>query len=90
MLLGMGINGNFIGQTNLLLEIAPSEQRSTYIGITNTATAFVTLLPLLGGYLIQWTSYEAAFLLSFSFMLAGLLFTLNIVEPRSNNKVRAH
>ena len=90
MLLGMGINGNFIGQTNLLLEIAPSEQRSTYIGIINTATAFVTLLPLLGGYLIQWTSYEAAFLLSFSFMLAGLLFTLNIVEPRSNNKVRAH
>jgi len=84
VLLGMNINGNFIGQTNLLLEVAPPERRTTYIGITNAATAFVTLLPLLGGYIIQWTSYNVAFLISFSFMLIGLFFSLNIAEPRSN------
>ncbi len=82
--IGMNINGLFIGQTNLLLEIAPTKERATYIGITNAAIGLVTLLPLLGGYIIELTSYTAAFCLSLFLMLIGIFFTFLIVEPRTS------
>jgi len=83
VLIGMNLNGLFIGQTNLLLEIAPGGKRATYIGVTNTAIGLTTLLPLLGGYIIQRTSYTVAFSLSLILMLIGTLFTFFIVEPRN-------
>ncbi len=87
--IGMNLNGLFIGQTNLLLEIAPVKERATYIGITNTAIGLVTLLPLLGGYIIELTSYTVAFSLSLFLMLIGIFFAFLIVEPRtSKHKLR--
>jgi len=83
VLLGMNLNGLFIGQTNLLLEIAPARKRATYIGVTNTAIGLTTFLPLLGGYIIERTSYTVAFSLSLILMLVGTLFTFLIVEPRN-------
>jgi len=82
--IGMNLNGLFIGQTNLLLEIAPTKERATYIGITNAAIGLVNLLPLLGGYIIELTSYTAAFSLSLFLMLVGMFFTFLIVEPRTS------
>lgn len=87
--IGMNLNGLFIGQTNLLLEIAPTKERATYIGITNTGIGLVTLLPLLGGYIIELTSYTVAFSLSLFLMSVGMFFTFLIVEPRtSRHKLR--
>lgn len=83
VLIGMNLNGLFIGQTNLLLEIAPRGKRATYIGVTNTAIGLTTLLPLLGGYIIQRTSYTVTFSLSLVLMFIGIFFTFFIVEPRN-------
>jgi len=82
VLLGMNLNGLFLGQNNLLLEIAPAGERATYIGVINTAVGLITLLPLVGGYIIEWTSYTVAFSLSSIFMFIGTFFAFFIVEPR--------
>jgi MFS family permease len=85
VLVGMNLNGLFIGQNNLLLEIAPAGERATYIGVVNAAVGLVALLPLLGGYIIEWTSYTVAFLLSLTLMLIGTFFAFFIAEPRGKN-----
>jgi len=84
LILGMNISGNFIGQINLLLEISSEEFRATYIGITNTLSALVMLLPLMGGIIIEKTSYLTNFSLAFFLILTGLVFTLYLKEPRKN------
>ncbi len=83
ILVGMNLNGLFIGQNNLLLEIAPAGERATYIGVTNTAIGLVSLLPLLGGYIIERTSYAVAFSLSLVLVLIGTLLAFSIIEPRN-------
>jgi len=83
VLLGMNLNGLFLGQNNLLLEIAPARERATYIGVINTAVGLITLLPLVGGYIIEWTSYTVAFSLSLTLMFIGTIFAFFIVEPRN-------
>jgi len=85
LFLGMNISGNFIGQTNLLLEVSPEEFKSTYIGIVNTLSAVVMLLPLLGGIIIEKISYSINFSLAFFLILTGLLLTLSLKEPRKKN-----
>lgn len=83
VLVGMNLNGLFIGQNNLLLEIAPAGERATYIGVTNTAIGLVSLLSLLGGYIIERTSYTALFFLSLILVLTGIFLAFSIVEPRN-------
>jgi len=83
VLVGMNLNGLFIGQNNLLLEIAPAGERATYIGVANTAIGLVSLLSLLGGYIIERTSYTVLFFLSLILVLTGILLAFSIVEPRN-------
>jgi len=85
VLVGMNLNGLFLGQNNLLLEIAPAGERATYIGVVNTAVGLVTLLPLLGGYIIEWTSYTVTFFLSLILVSIGTFFAFFIVEPRGKD-----
>lgn len=83
VLVGMNLNGLFIGQNNLLLEIAPAGERAAYIGVANTAIGLVSLLSLLGGYIIERTSYAVVFSLSLILVLTGIFLAFSIIEPRS-------
>jgi MFS family permease len=46
---------------NFVLDIAPAKDRSTYVGLANTLTGILVLAPILGGALLQLTSYGALF-----------------------------
>ena len=59
-----------LGHTNHLLNIAPPEQRSRYIGSLNTLVGGALFAPVLGGVLADRVSYQAVFILS------ALLFAL--------------
>ncbi len=83
VLVGMNLNGLFIGQNNLLLEIAPAGERATYIGVTNAAIGLVSLLPLLGGYIIERTSYTVVFSVVLILVLIGTFLALSMLEPRN-------
>lgn len=60
-IIGAALNGDFIGNNSYLLDIAPDEKRSTYIGFTNTFGAVMSFLPILGGLIADLTSYPVVF-----------------------------
>lgn len=58
-MLGAAINGAWIGSTNFTLESVGEKERPTYLGLLNTMSAPLTLLPILGGWVVRATSYQA-------------------------------
>jgi len=77
-LLAAAGSGSFIGCTNYLLAIAPEEQRPLYIGVQNTLFAVTTFLPLLGGALLRFGSFELLFGLAAAFGVAGMITVLRL------------
>ncbi len=49
------------GFFNYALEMAPAGERPTYMGLFNTVTGALAVVPLLGGLLLQATSYGVLF-----------------------------
>ena len=83
VLIGFSINGSNIGYTNYLLDISPSKKRPTYIGLTSTFLAPTALFPLIGGAIIQYTSFLFLFSLTTLFVFIGFLLSLKLKEPRN-------
>ena len=82
-LAGFTLSGTTISGLNYLLDIAPERRRPTYLGIMYTAMAPMTFMPVLGGALVEQTSYEFVFALAAGFGVLLLLSALRLREPRS-------
>ena len=59
--IGAAFGGTWIGFTNYVLDIAVPEQRATLVGLFNTISAPLTLLTMVGGWLLQATNYTWLF-----------------------------
>ncbi len=75
-LVGFIISGRRIGFEAYILDIAPEQQRTEYLGIRGTLNIFIVILPILGGALISLLGYVPVFLtvsaiMLFSSYLAG-------------------
>ncbi len=70
------------GFINFVLELAPSEERATYIALTNTLCGVLLLAPFLGGWLLQATSYPMLFAVTAVGISLGLVLTFRLEEPR--------
>jgi MFS family permease len=81
-LLAAAGSGGFIGCMNYLLALAPEEQRPLYIGVQNTLFAVTTFLPLLGGVLLKFGSFQVVFGLAAAFGVAGLITVLRLPPAR--------
>jgi MFS family permease len=59
----LGITGSatILGWMNYVLELAPPGHRPTYMGLSNTLGGLLVLVPLLGGWLLEVTSYPVLF-----------------------------
>jgi MFS family permease len=57
LLLGFVISGRRIGFEPYLLDIAPEEHRTEYLGIRGTLNIFIVVLPILGGFFIETLGY---------------------------------
>jgi MFS family permease len=83
VLIGANVSGYMQGFTNLVLEIAPSDERPTYVGLYNTlAGTLMMVVPLLGGWLLQATSYPVLFGTAAIGMAISLALSFRLVEPR--------
>jgi len=84
-LLGASMAGDSISGMNIILEFCASEDRPTYIGLTNTLLAPVTALaPVLGGWLASGVGYKGMFAVALLVAsLGGVLLALWVREPRS-------
>jgi MFS family permease len=72
------------GFITFVLELAPSEERPTYIALTNTLCGALLLVPFLGGWLLQATSYPVLFAVTVAGVVLGLVLTFRLEEPRQN------
>jgi MFS family permease len=66
--MGTTISAGMLGYMNYVMALAPTGQRPAYIGLTNTISGVLIVVPTLGGWLLQATSYTVLFALT-----AGLL-----------------
>lgn len=62
LLVGFVISGRKIGFDSYLLDIAPEDKRTVYLGVRGTLNIFVVILPLLGGVFIDIIGYPITFI----------------------------
>ena len=87
VLKGSGTSGLWLAKNNYALEIAPIIRRPTYIGILNTTLAFVMLVPVVGGIIVDLGSYQILFVTTAVFMLIAVFQASKLEEPRITNPV---
>ena len=71
-----------MGFFNYLLEIAPEGLRPYYIGASSTIMGLLTLVPMLGGVLLEATSYTVLFGVTSVLMAFGFLMSMTLRSPR--------
>ena len=67
-----------LGFSNYILEIAPEDKCPAYVGLANTIMGAITIVPTLGGWLLQTTSYTVLFVVSAVLVAAGFLVSLTL------------
>jgi MFS family permease len=83
VLIGANYAGYMQGFMNFVLEIAPPGEMPAYIGLYNTLGGTVIFVaPLLGGLLLESTSYPILFAAAILGTVAGFALSLKLQEPR--------
>jgi MFS family permease len=81
--IGANYSGYMQGFMNFVLDIAPPEERPAYVGLYNTLGGTLTFVaPLLGGWVLEATSYPILFVVTATGLVASLVSTLRLREPR--------
>jgi len=82
VLKGAGATGIWLAKNNYVLEVAPVVRRATYVGILNTSLAFVMLLPIVGGVIVDVSSYPLLFAITAVLMIISVYEASKLEEPR--------
>jgi MFS family permease len=79
---GVGQSSGILGFINFVLELAPPQERVTYVGLTNTLSGLLLFAPLIGAVVIESASYTGMFLLVIVLLAASIVISLRLIEPR--------
>jgi len=76
----LGVAGATVwsGFFNYLISSAPDGIRPTYVGLGNTIAGVATLAPLVGGWLLQATSYTVLFAITAALVAIGFLLSFGL------------
>jgi len=83
LLVGSAADGSAMAGMTYLLEIAPEDERPTYIGLANTILGAGALLPIAGGWLVLQLGYSGTFVFGAVLGGLGLAAATRLVETRS-------
>ena len=83
-IIGFVISGRKIGFLPYLLDIAPEESRTVYLGIRDSLNILIIVLPLIGGVLINFFGYTITFIFV-SIIMISAFFT-----DKSDNCILLH
>jgi MFS family permease len=72
---------NTIGFMNYLMEIAPLEQRPSYLGLFNTLAGALLVIPPLMGWLLSIASFGLIFALAMAACILCILLSLSLKKP---------
>lgn len=81
-LMGLYETGVGIGAVNLLLEIAPGNDRAIYVGLTNTVLGVAYFSTIASGLLVDALGYRGVFLIALLLLIVGLWALSRLQEPR--------
>jgi len=74
LLVGFVVSGRRVGFEPYLLDMAPEDRRTIYVGINGTLNVSMVLLPALGGLFIDGLGFTATFLLTVAAMITAYFF----------------
>ncbi|MBI9036080.1 MAG: MFS transporter [Bacteroidales bacterium] len=75
---GICLTGNGVGEHSLMLEIAPENNRSLYLGFTNTLWGLLFLMTGLSGVLVDLFNFQFLFLTTVLMNIISLYFVVRI------------
>jgi len=81
--LGVIGSSGMLGWQNYMLELAPPDQRPTYMGLSNTLSGLLVLAPMLGGWLLEATSYPVLFVAAIVGPVLSLGLALRLPASRA-------
>jgi MFS family permease len=85
---GLSIAAFALAYSALVIDLSPAGQRGELIGYMSLVNPLgLAIGPALGGYLQEWLSYDAVFIMSFGMGIVGLLCTMRVVEPNAEDCV---
>ena len=79
---GVSASALFIGFTNFVIDHSTPEQRPAYLGLSNALSGPAVLAAILGGWILQRTSYAVLFVLTAAVLLVAQFFAARLPEPR--------
>ncbi len=79
---GFATSASGIINNNVMLNIAPPERRSEYIGYLNTILGVVTFIPVIGGLLIDWFGFVPVFMVAGALALGATLSAMGLSNER--------
>jgi MFS family permease len=82
LVVGVTLSALMLGFFNYALELAPAGQRPTYIGLFNSISGLLVLPPLLGGWLLQSTSYAVLFAVTAAVLALAHVLTWRLPAQR--------
>jgi len=82
--LGCFISGRVIGKNAFLLDIASDKDRPRYISLEGSFRLPVVFFPLIGGMLIQRSSYEILFAITGLLLTGAFILSFGLEEPRKS------
>jgi len=82
LLMGVINNSMMPGFFSYLVDLAPGEERPLYIGLSNTLSGVLMVVPLAGGWLLEATSYTVLFAATAAGSALSLLFALRLADIR--------
>lgn len=83
--IGLVNSSMMLGFIPCYMEIAPEAERPVYVGLANSLNALTLLAPLIGGWLLQVTSYPVLFVASACCTVLAILPGSRIVGHEKND-----
>lgn len=80
---GSVFSSMMLGYYNYVLELAPPGQRPTYIGLYNTISGVLVVLPTVGGWVLASTSYGVLFAVTAAVLATAHVLSLRLPSARS-------
>ena len=78
---GIAGAGAWMGITNYVLELAPDDIRPLFLGLSATLSAPVVFMPLIGGILLSFISYEMLFALTALGAAGAAAYVFRLEQP---------
>ncbi|NOR82344.1 MAG: MFS transporter [Ardenticatenales bacterium] len=82
VVIGVVTSAGMLGFMNYVLELAPAGSRPTYIGLFNTISGVLVLLPTAGGFLLGVSSYNVLFVLTAAVLAVAHVLSWHLPPAR--------